>query len=293
MLKRVLFYFAYDAQGVLDDYIYYALEKMRPFMERIVVVVNGKLKKDCYDMLDRYADKTIVRPNVGFDVWAYKTGIDDMGWDALMEYDEFIIMNHTIMGPIYDLTDMFTEMESRTVDFWGITKCFKEESPAAADMWKNPYGYIPEHIQSSFCVFRKSLFSQDVFQQLWNKMPMIYSYYESGGTFEQVITKKFADLGFTWSCYTDYTTLDPKVHGCCPLITAPLEVVKELKSPFFKRRTFFTHKAEFTATVPWVLDFWKFLCEESDYDTDMVMVNLIRSCNQRDLVESFLLMHIV
>ena len=64
-------------------------------------------------------------------------------------------------------------------------------------------------------------------------MPEIKSYYESGGTYEQVITKKFSDLGYKWDCYTDYSSLDPEVFTCCPLITAPLVVVRDLKSPFF------------------------------------------------------------
>lgn len=291
MKKRAFVYFAYDAQGVMDDYIFYAIEKVKPFVAHTIVVINGKLQDKYRGRLENCADELVVRDNIGFDVWAYKTAIDSIGWDGLEAYDELILMNYTIMGPLYDLTDMFSEMDQRDVDFWGITKCFEEKSPQALKQWGNPYGYIPEHIQSSFCVFRKSLFSADVFHDLWDNMPMITSYYESGGTYEQVITKKFADLGYTWDCYTDYSTIDPEWYGCCPLITAPLVVNKELKSPFFKRRSFFTSKMEFAAVEPNIRGFWSFLENETDYGTKMTMDNLIRSCNQRDIVESLLLLH--
>lgn len=292
-MKRLLIYFIYDKDGIVDDYILYALEKLRPFAEKILVVSNGKLRKESQQALSQWVDETIMRANTGFDVWAYKAGIESIGWAQLNEYDELILMNYTIMGPVYDLVDMFEEMQSRDLDFWGITKCFEEDNPAAVAMWKNPYGYIPEHIQSSFCVFRRRLFQSDVFHDLWDNMPMINSYYESGGTYEQIITKKFADLGFKWDCYTDYSGLNEKIYGCCPLITAPLVVVGDLKSPFFKRRSFFTSKLEFPTTVPYVRDFWNFLCKKTDYDTGMVMKNMIRCCNQRDIVESLLLFHVI
>ena len=292
-MERLLIYFVYDKDGTIDDYILFALEKLRPFVEKLLVVANGKVCEKGQRDLARWADEVTIRPNTGFDVWAYKTGIESVGWDRLEDYDELILMNHTIMGPVYDLEDMFRAMESRDLDFWGITKCFEENDPAAVAMWKNPYGYIPEHIQSSFCAFRKRLFRSDAFHALWDGMPMIQSYHESGGTYEQVITKKFADLGYRWDCYTDHSGLDPKHYGCCPLITAPLVMVRDLKSPFFKRRSFFTSKLEFPSAVPFVRDFWDFLRDETEYDTGMVMKNMIRCCNQRDIVESLLLFHVI
>lgn len=292
MMKRLLIYFAYDENGILDDYIYFAIDKLQPFVAAIVAVINGKLMPQCKTELEKRADSVIVRDNHGFDVWAYKTAIDSIGWNGLMEYDEIILMNHTIMGPIYDLAPMFQKMEQRDLDFWGITKCFEEKEPSAVKLWKNPYGYIPEHIQSSFTVFRKRLFSSKAFHKLWDNMPEIKSYYESGGTYEQVITKKFSDLGYKWDCYTDYSSLDPEVFTCCPLITAPLVVVRDLKSPFFKRRSFFTSKSEFPTLVPSVYAFWRFL-QSTNYDTQLVIKNLVRTCNQRDIVESLLMMHVI
>lgn len=292
-MNRVLIYFAYDKDGIFDDYIFYALEKLRPFIGHIIVVINGDIQKGYEDSFRKYADNIIIRPNIGFDVWAYKTGIDSIGWDALSEYDELILMNHTIIGPVYDLGDMFDAMDKRDVDFWGITKCFEERDPGAIATWGNPYGFIPEHIQSSFTVFRKSIFKSKPFQDLWDNMPMIKSYYESGGTYEQVITKKFADLGFTWDCYTDYSSITSDFYGCCPLITAPQVVIRDLKSPFFKRRSFFTSKFEFPCAIPYIREFWDFLKTQTTFDTDMVMKNLIRTCNQHDLMESLLLVDVI
>lgn len=293
-MKRLGIYFFYDKNGIADQYIDYVLQDFSQHLEKLIVVCNGKLTSEGRQLFGKYTDAVIVRENKGFDVWAYKTGLDSLGWNELVKYDEVILMNYTIMGPVYPLREMFEEMDKREeLDFWGITKCFQEDSPVAQEMWDNPYGYIPEHIQSSFMTFRKSVVSSQLFQKYWDEMPEIHSYYESGGKHEQVITKYFADNGFKWDCYTDYEGLDPKVSGCCPLITVPLEVIKERKSPFFKRRTFFTTKEEYNVTSPFVKEFLEFLENETDYDTDLIYSNLIRTCNQRDLVENFLLFHIM
>lgn len=292
-MKRLLIYFIYDDAGIVDDYILYALTKLKPFFCRTFVVANGVLTEEALLQLNSVVDYVLVRPNKGFDVWAYKAALDFHGWSELALYDEVVLMNYTIMGPVYELDDMFATMEERNVDFWGITKCFREDSPEAVEMWHNPLGYIPEHIQSSFTAFRRRLVTSSVFHNLWDTMPMIKSYYESGGTYEQVLTKNLAQEGFTWDCYTDYSSITKEYYGCCPLITAPLTVVRDLGSPFFKRRTFFTTKMEWPTAYPFVRDFFDYLRDNTAYDTGMIMKNLIRCCNQRDLMETMLLFNTI
>ena len=72
----------------------------------------------------------------GWDVWAYKTGLDSYGWKKLAEFDEVVLFNATIMGPVYPFEEMFTEMAGRNIDFWGIT-WFHEVA-------YDPFGYALE-----------------------------------------------------------------------------------------------------------------------------------------------------
>lgn len=293
-MKRLGIYFFFDKDGIVDEYIDCVLEDFSKHVEKLIIVCNGLLELQGRKLFEKYTENIIVRDNKGFDVWAYKTAIDSEGWSNLEKYDEIILMNYTIMGPVYPLQEMFDTMDKRTdLDFWGITKCFEEDSPVAQQMWQCPYGYIPEHIQSSFMVFRRSMVSSDIFQSYWNDMPMIKSYYESGGKHEQYITKYFGDNGFKWDCYTNYDDLDKEMYTCCPLIVAPMEVIKNRKSPFFKRRTFFSMKTDYSQTVPVAKEFLEFLENETDYDTSLIYHNLIRACNQRDIVENLMLFHVI
>ena len=68
---------------------------------------------------------------------------------------------------------------------------------------------------------------------------MIKSYYESGGSHEQYITKYFSDNGYRWDCYTNYDDMDEEIYTCCPLIVAPLEVIKIESHLSLKEEHFF------------------------------------------------------
>ena len=188
--QRLGIFIFYDREGIVDSYVGYLLQGMKKSLDRLVVVCNGELLPESYNKFKKYSSEILIRKNVGLDVGAYQEAMRHIGWENLNNYDELIIFNHTIMGPVYPFEEMFAEMDKRDVDFWGITKYGKESFDPFG---YNPYGYIPEHIQSHFMAFRKSLISSEDFKKFWKEMPIVKSYDESVGCFESVFTKKFAD----------------------------------------------------------------------------------------------------
>ena len=63
-----------------------------------------------------------MRENKGLDVWAYKTALDSYGWARLAEFDEIVMTNSTLMGPVRPLQEMFDAMwENQDLDFWGLS----------------------------------------------------------------------------------------------------------------------------------------------------------------------------
>lgn len=144
-------------------------------MDELVVVCNGKLTDDGRNKFARYG-KVIERANEGLDVYAYKAGIEYFGWDRLETFDELIMLNHTIFGPFYPFSETFEKMKNRDLDFWGITKHAKfDYDPFGL----NPYGYLPEHIQSHFMVYRKRMICKKEFQEYWDNFRPVNNYRDS------------------------------------------------------------------------------------------------------------------
>ena len=288
--SRLGIYFFYDSQGVVDKYVDYFLNDYSKCFQKLVVVCNGSIDEAGRELFRKYTDTVIVRENTGMDVWAYKTVFDVLGWTEIETYDEVTIANYTSMGPVYPFSEMYEIMSHRDIDFWGINKHFYYKDDVFG---KISYGYIPEHIQSYYMVFRRSLLKSEKFQEYWNHMPEIRTYQDSIAIFEAVFTKKFEDFGFKWDVYVNVDDL--KTLTLHPILTYPVELIKNRKCPIFKRRSFFQdYNVVLDATMGQEgRELYDYLKDNQLYDTDLIWDNLLRTCHMEDLVKNLHLSYIL
>lgn len=279
-IKRLVIYFFYDADGIVDRYVPYMLEDLKKNCSEIFVVCNGKLTPEGRDVFTEITPNILVRENKGFDVWAYKVALEQYGWDELEKYDEVILMNFTMYGPLYPFSEMFEEMDKRDVDFWGITKHHGFPFDPFGTI---PCGYIPEHIQSSFICIRNAMLSSIEFHKYWNDMPAVNSYGDAVGKHEAIFTHTFEDYGFKSDVYVQTDDLKDYTHY--PLMLEAKELVANRKCPVFKRKSFTNEYYEFlNASVgePTV-ELYEYIRDNLDYDLNMVWENLLRIENMADI----------
>lgn len=289
-VNRLGIFFFYDKDGIVDDYVTYLLNGIKPFLSELLVVCNGKLAPDSRVKLEGVTKQIFVRENKGFDVWAYKEGMEYYGWDRLKTYDELIMFNFTIFGPLYPLKEMFEHMDKRDLDFWGITAY----NGADYDPFgKIKYGYLPLHIQSHFIAVRSRMIQSYEFMRYWDNMVPITSYEEAISLHEAIFTKEFEDKGFTWETYVD--TSDLVKHSHAPIIMTPLELVKNRKCPIVKRRSFFHHYSDYLnyTTGEQSIDVFEFIKKHLDYDVGLIWANILRTNNQAEIKNSMHLNYIL
>ena len=279
-INRLVIYFFYDADGIVDRYVPYMLEDMKKNCSELFVVCNGKLTPEGRETFRKLTPNILVRENVGFDVWAYKEALEHYGWDRLVEFDEVVLMNFTMYGPLYPFVEMFEEMNHRDVDFWGITKHHGFPFDPFGTI---PGGYIPEHIQSSFICIRNTMLSSTEFQIYWDNMPDVNSYGEAVGKHEAIFTRKFENCGFKSDVYV--RTDDLKEYTHYPLMLEAKELVKNRRCPVFKRKSFTNEYYEFLNAClgePTV-ELYEYIRDNLDYDLNMVWENLLRVDNMADI----------
>lgn len=288
-VKRLIIYFIFDKDGIVDDYILYMLNALKEHSTEIAVVVNGKLTVESREKLTTITPMVMARDNSGFDVWAYKTIIDYYGWEKLGQFDEVIMMNFTIMGPVYPLEEMFSAMNAKDLDFWGITMYHKYED--GDPFGTIAYGYIPTHIQSHFIAVRKSLINTVDFQYYWDNMGVIRDYKDAVGKHEAIFTKHFEDKGYKWDVYAD---LGPSLNNNQVLCSIK-ELIEQKRCPIFKRRSFMQdYKNILTETIGQSApEMYKFIKENTDYDVDMIWQNILRLENQADIKKNMQLNYIL
>lgn len=230
-MKRLVIYFHYDPQGVVDLPCRYAVEAMLPFGHTIFVT-NGTLEPESRAWVEQSGAVLQERENRGFDVGAYRDALLAVGRGQLAQYDELILMNYTLAGPVFSLEPMFRGMDARrNLAFWGLTRHYAMRS-------KRFGGQVPEHLQSHFLAVRATLFCKDVFWKYWQDMPLPHSYEESIIHHETRFTPYFAKQGFAWDSYLNTEDLKPVFVN--PIMACPRELIQHRGCPFFKRRSFFT-----------------------------------------------------
>lgn len=271
-MKRLALFFFFDEYGCVDEYISYMLTDLKKNVEKILVVVNGSVNEKGEKVFRSLADDLLIRENVGYDVWAYKAGIEYIGYESLQTYDEFIMMNYTNFGPIFPFQEMFMEMErNESIDFWGLSMS-----------WGNKKD-IPEHIQSHFIVVRKSVLESKYFRDYWEKVPKITCFEDALYKHEFVFTKYFAEKGFTWTVYLNIDEYADEIAN--PLLAYPYIMIKEKRTPLIKRKSFFLSpdwlfgiglKSNIAQTL-------RLIEAETDYDVALIWKNMLRTQNMRTI----------
>lgn len=280
--NRLGIFFFYDKQGIVDKYVTYLLDDLIRNLKDLVIVVNGILSQENLAILERYG-RVIQRENKGFDVWAYKAGIESIGWEKLNQYDEFVMFNNTIMGPVYPFKETFEKMDTLDLDFWGLTKFFEIDGDPFGTV---KYGYIPDHIQSHFITVRRSLFETQAFKDYWETMPMITSYAEAIGFHEAIFTKTFSDLGYTYDVSVNVEEL--RDMNSYPLMMMPTKLLADYRCPIFKKRSFFHMPSDFlrNTTGQQTSELYDYLREHTSYNTDMIWDPILRIAPMWDLVKN-------
>ncbi|MFA5898426.1 MAG: rhamnan synthesis F family protein [Hyphomicrobium sp.] len=266
-MNRLLIYFFHDEEGVVDDYVVHCLNGLRAHCRTVMVVVNGRLNDEGRFKLDGASDILLTRENKGLDAWAYKEALSHYGFDELKQFGEVLVTNFTLFGPLFDLSELFTTMDAKSCDFWGLTKCNDRQD-----------GRERLHLQSYFVAYRKSLLSSPEFKRYWDELPPIESDFDAVQRHELRQTPFFAERGFTFDSYAPiekYKDISP--HNF--IIARAERHLVEDRSPFIKRRVFYYDRGIFQPGVS--LDKVRYIANfikgHTDYDIELIFKNLVRT----------------
>jgi lipopolysaccharide biosynthesis protein len=271
--RRVCIFLFHDEQGIVDDYVFYLLKNIDPYVERILFYSNGPLNEAYAEALQSATHDLKVLPRDGLDVLSYKDGLDRIALDGAQIYDEVLMVNHTCYGPIYPFAELFDAMAKRDCDFWGIT-AHMETAPnplTGADR-------LPYHIHTNFTAVRSKMLSSPAFWEYWDALSNLSGREEAIKEHETGFTEYFTTLGFKADTYLDcrkYSTHYP----------ALLDIDEMLidRNPLLERRAFFHDPLSleyYAADLPRAL---QVMAKTSAYDPALIWRNIVRTAELRTL----------
>lgn len=287
MTKRIGVYLTYDKQEIVDGYIGYMLKELKTCVDFLTVVCNGKEIRSGLENLTDYADEIFYRENIGFDAGGFKDALCRfIGWDKILQYDELVLVNDSMFGPFKPMTEIFSEMDTKLVDFWGLTKHGEYRDRAG--------NHLNEHIQSFFFVIRSSLLSSRVFQEYWEEMPYYKSYQQTVQQHETRFTSFFSKLGYTYDTLAD-TEINDSIHpeyNYSQYALIPFEMIKKRNFPFLKKQPI-AFDALYCQTQENLRQAIDYVDCETGYDVNLIWDNIIRTLNMADLQRNLHLQYII
>ena len=152
--RRACVFVHYDQDDFVDEYVYYYLKELLTVSKKLIFVTVSDISAEDLRRLNNLNISVIRRENEGYDFYSYKVGMENLDFD---EYDELIICNDSVYGPLYSLQKVFEDMKDKECDFWGITG-----SRARG-----------KHLLAYFIVFRKTVLHSKVFKSFWDNLIII------------------------------------------------------------------------------------------------------------------------
>ena len=270
--RRLGIFLFYDPEGIVDEYVVYYLQALKPFCDELCVVVNGHVTEASLQKLKNSCDTVVLRENYGWDSWGYKAAVTHYGYERIAcDYDELLISNYTCYGPVYPLSEMFDEMNGRDCDFWGHSRYVGRTSKIAGVR-------VDDHVQSYFVVLRKTILQSQHFVDYWESLNLPLSYVQAIAFHELRLTRYFESRGFISSSYMSQKDF-PSNSENATIHRAYSQVVHS-RSPFVKRKIFTIKddKYEFPLNENHsAVDLLDFIKKETGYDTNLIVENVLRT----------------
>lgn len=252
-MKRLVLFSVYDDVGIIDDYVFYLLEKLHMISSELFVILNMQVNESTKSKLLMHADRVICRENYGFDAGAYRDAIvKNIGYKCIKEYDEIVLCNDTFWGPLVSFEYMIQKMSDVSCDCWGINY---------VDI--NLFG----HIQAYFMVFRKSIISSGFLFNYFNEEIDSHTndIQKVIGTFEARFTRKIKDAGYVVGSLLQVNNLD--IYRC------QIELMYKFGFPIIKKKVF---NNEYNPNIGQMKKILEIINNNYDYDVNLILQTVKR-----------------
>jgi len=184
-MTRAIIFVHYDRDNMVDDYVYYYLKELQKNASHFVFVSTAQLAEKDMENLSHNCDKVIIRENIGYDFMSYKMGLESFDYQ---DYDEVVICNDSVYGPLYPLKHVFDDMHRNPCDFWGITD-------------NTDFSY---HLQSYFLVFKKNVIQHNAFKDFWEQVKVLNNKDDIIKKYEVGLTTFLRENKFSPAVYTNF-----------------------------------------------------------------------------------------
>ena len=121
-MQRLLIYSYNESNGIIGNATKFLLSEFNKVTDRMIIVCNAHLSPKGRSELKKITNDVYCLSCKNMILVVYADAIVNYcGIDKILEYDEIILMDDSVWGPLYSIENIFAEMNIKTCDYWQIS----------------------------------------------------------------------------------------------------------------------------------------------------------------------------
>ncbi len=251
--RPICLFCSYDKENIVRENVYYYLNQLLlAGFDIIFISTSDTIAEIDLERLSKCCVKIINRENRGYDFYGWKTGLEK--YPQHQSHTGLLLANDSVLGPLFDMTDIVTRLESCNADIVGMTNCF----------------HFHPHLQSYFIYCKKHVIISEEFQGFFRKVDVqepkiaIIRKFEVG--FSRRLGRRFRIAAlYDLTHVMEQVNYDEKpIKWVNPTFHLWKSLIIEFKFPFLKKNLLTNNKVTNFGEIS------KVLANHTNYNRDML-----------------------
>lgn len=276
-----------------NRYVLFLLESLRKNSELLIACTGKHIDETLFDKVSQYAD-SVYSYDSDFDINRWKDILTSkIGKDELKNYQDLLLINDSMFGPIYPLSDVLARLRQFDADFLGLTAHGKIKNyfrPVDRKIW-------PRFIQPYFLMIRQPMLSSEDFLEYLKRLPDFKTYEDVLKGFEFIFTETFEQMGYHWEVLCDMSDKEDSTGRFFEsfILFDIYELITEKRFPFIPKYAFDIDYSEIQIYNPGndLRKSLSYIESATCYDVNLIYQNLICRKNLQDIINHLNLFYII
>lgn len=180
-MKRICLFAGYSSKGIIEDYALYYMQELSKISD-VYYLADNIVMPEYIEKITPYVKGAYGYKHGKYDFGSWQELINIISWEKLSEYDELILTNDSVFGPLYNFKDFIERIEKdKEWDVCGINAA---------------YDFHTWHLSSYFLIFRKNSFLSDTFKEHINSVKKEDNVKKVIEKYEIGLSRKMTEAGF-------------------------------------------------------------------------------------------------
>ena len=223
MANRIAIFASYSRDGAIADYVLYYLRGLKKVANCIVFVADCDLAAGEEEKLEGLVTYSKCERHGCYDFGSYRRGFEMAEQNGVLaDADEVIFCNDSCYGPVTSFEKVFTEMDRKDCDFWGMAESHQ----------------MKIHLQSYFLVFKKKVFQSNCFKDYVHSFKKQDNFWDYVDKYEINFAGYLSEAGFAFASYLDISKYE-KANNNSPINPTFYPIMNLTDGmPLLKRKVF-------------------------------------------------------